>query len=138
MRLRFLLVMIISMSSCRNEIKETINLLDFVPQNSIGVVQINDPLMLDNTFKRLSFLEGLAKLDFNLHKNISAVIPEIKSQNSILILTPQGKSDIAISYVYRHKESESTNYKILESFVYNSVKVDVSVAKERKVYSLYF
>ena len=135
MRLRFLLVMIISMSSCRNEIKETINLLDFVPQNSIGVVQINDPLMLDNTFKRLSFLEGLAKLDFNLDKNISAVIPEIKSQNSILILTPQGKSDIAISYVYRHKESESTNYKILESFVYNSVKVDVSVAKERKVYT---
>ena len=101
MRLRFLLVMIISISSCRNEIKETINLLDFVPQNSIGVVQINDPLMLDNTFKRLSFLESLAKLDFNLDKNISAVIPEIKSQNSILILTPQGKSDIAISYVYR-------------------------------------
>ena len=135
MRLRFLLVMIISMSSCRNEIKETINLLDFVPQNSIGVVQINDPLMLDNTFKRLSFLEGLAKLDFNLDKNISAVIPEIKSQNSILILTPQGKSDIAISYVYRGKKSDSTKYKILESFVYNSVKVDVSVAKERKVYT---
>ena len=135
MRLRFLLVMIISISSCRNEIKETINLLDFVPQNSIGVVQINDPLMLDNTFKRLSFLEGLAKLDFNLDKNISAVIPEIKSQNSILILTPQGKSDIAISYVYRGKKSDSTKYKILESFVYNSVKVDVSVAKERKVYT---
>ena len=135
MRLRFLLVMIISISSCRNEIKETINLLDFVPQNSIGVVQINDPLMLDNTFKRLPFLKGLAKLDFNLHKNISAVIPETKSQNSILILTPQGKSDIAISYVYRDKESDSTNYKILESFVYNSVKVNVSVAKERKVYT---
>tara|TARA_B100000963_G_scaffold111929_1_gene97439 strand:+ start:3178 stop:5601 length:2424 start_codon:yes stop_codon:yes gene_type:complete len=123
------------MSSCRNEIKETINLLDFVPQNSIGVVQINDPLMLDNTLKRLSFLEGLAKLDFNLQKNISAVIPETKSPNSILILTPQGKSDIAVSYVFRHKESDSTNYKILESFVYNSVKVDVSIEKERKVYA---
>ena len=55
--------------------------------------------MLDNTIKKLSFLVELSKLDSNIYENIKAVVPEIKSQNSILILTPQGKSDIAISYV---------------------------------------
>ena len=91
MRFNFLLVIIILISSCRNEIKETISLLDFVPQNSIGVIQINDPLMLDNALKKLSFLVELSKLDSKIYENIKAVVPEKKGINSILILTPQGK-----------------------------------------------
>ena len=97
MRFKFLLVLVILISSCRNEIKETTSPLDFVPQNSIGVIQVNDPLMLDNTLKKLSFLVELSKLDSNIYENIKAVVPENKSPNSILILTPQGKRDIAIS-----------------------------------------
>ena len=62
MRFNFLLVIIILISSCRNEIKETISLLDFVPQNSIGVVQINDPLMLDNASKSFLFLLNFQNL----------------------------------------------------------------------------
>ena len=99
MRFNFLLVIIILISSCRSEIKETISLLNFVPQNSIGVVQINDPLMLDNAIKKLSFLVELSKLDSKIYENIKAVVPEKKNLNSILILTPQGKRNIAISYV---------------------------------------
>ena len=60
MRFKFLLALVILISSCRNEIKETTSPLDFVPQNSIGVIQVNDPLMLDNTLKKLSFLVELS------------------------------------------------------------------------------
>ena len=99
MRFNFLLIIIMLISSCKNEIKKTTSPLDFVPQNSIGVIKVNDPLMLDNTLKKLSFIVELSKLDSNIYENIKAVVPDKKSTNSILILTPQGKRDIAISYV---------------------------------------
>ena len=121
-------------SSCRDQIKESASPLDFVPQNSIGVIQINDPLMLDNTLKKLSFLVELSKLDSNIHENIKAVVPEKKSANSILILTPQGKRDIAISYVYKSNKSVTSKLNILESFVYNSVPVYISDKGEKKIY----
>ena len=134
MRFNFLIVIIILISSCRNEIKETTSPLDFVPQNSIGVIQVNDPLMLDNSLKKLSFIVELSKLDSNIYENIKAVIPEKKSANSILILTPQGKRDIAISYVCKSNRSDTSKLDILESFVYNSVPVYISEKGEREIY----
>ena len=126
MRFNFLLVIIILISSCRSEIKETISLLNFVPQNSIGVVQINDPLMLDNAIKKLSFLVELSKLDSKIYENIKAVVPEKKGLNSILILTPQGKRNIAISYVYKLTNQILLNLilqKILFTTQYQSILV---------------
>ena len=132
MRFNFLLVIIILISSCRNEIKETISLLDFVPQNSIGVIQINDPLMLDNALKKLSFLVELSKLDSKIYENIKAVVPEKKGINSILILTPQGKRNIAISYVYKTNKSDTIKFNTSENFVYNSVPVYISDIGKKK------
>ena len=134
MRFKFLLVLVILISSCGNEIKETTSPLDFVPQNSIGVIQVNDPLMLDNTLKKLSFLVELSKLDSNIYENIKAVVPENKSPNSILILTPQGKRDIAISYICKSNKSDASKLNILESFVYNSVPVFISDKGKKKIY----
>ena len=134
MKFKFLLVLVILISSCRNEIKETTSPLDFVPQNSIGVIQVNDPLMLDNTLKKLSFLVELSKLDSNIYENIKAVVPENKSPNSILILTPQGKRDIAISYICKSNKSDASKLNILESFVYNSVPVFISDKGKKKIY----
>ena len=134
MRFNFLLVIIILISSCRNEIKETISLLDFVPQNSIGVIQINDPLMLDNALKKLSFLVELSKLDSKIYENIKAVVPEKKGINSILILTPQGKRNIAISYVYKTNKSDTIKFNTSENFVYNSVPVYISDIGKKKIY----
>ena len=134
MRFKFLLALVILISSCRNEIKETTSPLDFVPQNSIGVIQVNDPLMLDNTLKKLSFLVELSKLDSNIYENIKAVVPENKSPNSILILTPQGKRDIAISYICKSNKSDASKLNILESFVYNSVPVFISDKGKKKIY----
>ena len=134
MRFKFLLVLVILTSSCRNEIKQTTSPLDFVPQNSIGVIQVNDPLMLDNTLKKLSFLVELSKLDSNIYENIKAVVPENKSPNSILILTPQGKRDIAISYICKSNKSDASKLNILESFVYNSVPVFISDKGKKKIY----
>ena len=134
MRFNFLLVIIILISSCRNEIKETTSPLDFVPQNSIGVIQVNDPLMLDNTIKKLSFLVELSKLDSNIYENIKAVVPDKKSTNSILILTPEGKRNIAISYVFKSNKSDTIKFNILENFVYNSVPIYVSDKGKKKFF----
>ena len=134
MRFNFLLVLIILLSSCKNAIKKTTSPLDFVPQNSIGVIKINDPLMLDNTLKKFSFLVELSKLDSNIYENIKAVVPDKKSTNSILILTPQGKRNIAISYVFKSTNSDTIKLNILENFVYNSVPVYISDKGKKKIF----
>ena len=56
-------------------------------------------------------------------KILKLLFQRIKITNSILILTPQGKRDIAISYVCKTNESDTIKLNASENFVYNSVPV---------------
>ena len=48
---------------CKQEKKEPVVLLDYVPQNTIAVFQLNDQNMLENAIKNLPFLELFGQIN---------------------------------------------------------------------------
>ena len=68
MNYKILVFTSILLLGCKDQKKESSNLLDFVPQNTIASIQINDRNMLENTLDNLPFLREILKLKSNLYK----------------------------------------------------------------------
>ena len=66
MKFKIVLFNIILFLSCNSEESIELNLLDYVPQNTIAAFQINDSKMVENAIENISFLKNILKFKNNL------------------------------------------------------------------------
>ena len=135
MNYKILVFTSILLLGCKDQKKESSNLLDFVPQNTIASIQINDRNMLENTLDNLPFLREILKLKSNLYKKISAVIPKEFTPNSILSITPEGKENFAVSFLYKIDSMDSIQRNNSKTFTYNSVSISLDTIESQTIYS---
>ena len=129
----FLLVLLV-ISSCSTQKNSTLNLLDCVPQNSVITIQLNDQNMLENAINNLPFLSNILSLDTVLYKKISAVIPENFNHKALLSFTPVGKSEYAISFIYKPILKDSVSEVVSGKIKYNNIPVNVNIEKDTKTF----
>lgn len=80
MRNPILLLSCLIFFGCSVEKKETVNLLECVPQNTLAVFQVNDQNMLRSALSNLPFIEPIFELNDDFYKEIKAVLPESFAQ----------------------------------------------------------
>ena len=119
---------------CKPEKKEPLVLLDFVPQNTIAAFQLKDQNMLKNAITNLPFLEALLKINDSLYSDLNALVPKEFPSNSLLLLTQEGKKNIAASFMYKSTLIDTLPKKIIDQFIYNEVPVSVEEVGNKKIF----
>ena len=119
---------------CKPEKKEPLILLDYIPQNTIAAFQLKDQNMLKNAITNLPFLEALVKINDSLYSDLNALIPNEFPSNSLLFLTPEGKKNIAASFMYKSTSIDTFPKKIIGRFIYDDVSVIVKEVDNKKIF----
>ncbi len=135
MRFILFLLGLLIFTSCDTSVKKAPNLLDCVPQNSFAAFQLNDQNMLENALTNLPFLTEIIALDSSLNEDIKTIIPPVFSSKALLCFTPEGKSEIALSFIYKINPSDSLPELSGDPFLYNNTTIRVSQKNQRKIYS---
>ena len=135
MRSKILLITFILLFGCKSEEKEELNLLDFVPQNTIATFQINDFKMVENAIEKVPFLRYILQLKTNLYGDISSILPDKISSNILLNITQEGKNNNAVTFIFKKNINDSLQNFIPETFIYNSVPISIEKVGSKKVYS---
>jgi hypothetical protein len=135
MRFILFLLGLLIFTSCDTSVKKAPNLLDYVPQNSLAAFQLNDQNMLENALTNLPFLTEIIALDSSLNEDIKTIIPPVFSSKALLCFTPEGKSEIALSFIYKINPSDSLPELSGDPFLYNNTTIRVSQKNQRKIYS---
>ena len=134
MRFKLFFLVLLIFSACNTVVKKVPDLLDCVPQNSLAAFKLNDQNMLENALTNLPFLEEIIALDKNLHEDIYNLIPESFPSKALLCFTPEGKSEIALSFIYKTEPTDSISITTGEEFNYNDVTITVSRKAEKKIF----
>lgn len=129
----FLIVLLV-ISSCSTPKNSTLDLFDCVPQNSVITIQLNDQNILKNAINNLPFLSNILAIDTVLYKKISAVIPKNFNNKALLSFTPVGKSEYAISFIYKPLLKDSLPEVISEKIKYNNIPVSININKDTKTF----
>lgn len=131
-KLFFIVLLVIS--SCSAPKKSTLDLLNCVPQNSVITFQLNDQNMLKNAISNLPFLSDILAIDTVIYKKISAVIPAKFNNKALLSFTPVGKSEYAISFIYKAVLKDSLSGVMSEKIKYNNIPVNININKDTKTF----
>ena len=134
MNSKLFLIVLLVISSCSTQKNSTLDLLDCVPQNSVITIQLNDQNMLENAINNLPFLSNILAIDTVLYKKISAVIPENFNHKALLSFTPVGKSEYAISFIYKPVLKDSVSEVVSEKIKYNNIPVNINIKKDTKTF----
>ena len=134
MNSKLFLIVLLVISSCSTQKNSTLDLLDCVPQNSVITIQLNDQNMLENAINNLPFLSNILAIDTVLYKKINAVIPDKFNHKALLSFTPVGKSEYAISLIYKPVLKDSVSEVISEKINYNNIPVDIYIKKDTKTF----
>jgi len=135
MRFILFLLGLLIFTSCNTSVKKAPNLLDCVPQKSLAAFQLNDQNMLENALTNLPFLTEIIALDSSLNEDIKTIIPPVFTPKALLCFTPEGKSEIALSFIYKINPSDSLPKLSGDLFLYNNTTIRVSQKNQRKIYS---
>ena len=135
MRLKLIIIVLLFFLACNSSEKKVPDLLDCVPQNSLAAFQINDQNMLGNALTNNPFLIEIIALDSNLYDDIKNVVPSRFSSKSLLCFTPEGKSEMALSFIYEIEHLDSISKPIGKELNYNNIVITVSQKDEKKTYS---
>ena len=120
---------------CEKQNKVAPNLLDFVPQNTLAVFQINDQNMLKSSINNTSILKDIIKIKKTFYENLSQIIPENFPQKSLLFFTSEGKSEIAISFIYEEVTSDSISSVSRKGIIYNNIPIRIVNVENKKIYN---
>ena len=93
-KLLFILFLIILISSCGNDKKNTIKLSHLIPENSSIVLKINDLETFKSDIKNNDFISKLSNSAFQ--KKITNPLKHIKTNNTILVCFNDNDSDYTI------------------------------------------
>ena len=99
MKIKIVLFYIILFFGCNSEENIELNLLDYVPQNTIAAFQINDSKMVESAIENISFLKSLLKFKNDLYDDISLILLNEKNYNGLLNITVEGKDNYAVTFI---------------------------------------
>ncbi len=131
---KILIIVGLLIIGCKQEKKEPLVLLDFVPQNTIAVFQLNDQNMLENAIKNLPFLEPFGQINNSLYEDIKAIVPDKYSSNALICFTPEGKGNIALTFIYKLTDGDTLTKKNSDQLIYNNVSINIEKVENRKLY----
>ena len=120
---------------CEKQNKVAPNLLDFVPQNTLAAFQINDQNMLKSSINNTSILKDIIKIKKTFYENLSQIIPENFPQKALLFFTSEGKSEIAISFIYEEVTSDSISSVSRKGIIYNNIPIRIVNVENKKIYN---
>ena len=135
MKFKILLFNVILFLGCNPEEKVELNLLDYVPQNTIATFHINDFRMVENTIDNVSFFKNILKLKNDLYDDISLILSNEINYKGILNITEEGKDNYAVTFIFKQNINDSLQNFILETFIYNSVPISIEKNGSKKVYN---
>ena len=78
--------------------------------------------------------EALLKINDSLYSDLNALIPNEFPSNSLLFLTPEGKKNIAASFMYKSTSIDTFPKKIIGRFIYDDVSVIVKEVDNKKIF----
>ncbi len=110
--------------SCDQQKTDQKNLYDFVPQNTFAVVQVNDFNIIENALNNQALLSKLEGIQPAISSRIKAITPEKISSPALYCFSSIGKSDIAISLIYRKNENDSLIKKPTHTVTYNGFTIE--------------
>ena len=134
MRFLLKLTFIALFFSCTNVEKKAPDLLSCVPQNTLAVLQLNDQNMLNNALSSAVFIKQILALDPDLHAKTLSLLSDSLPPKGLVCFTPEGKSDIGVSFLYTAQPHDSLRLPQGELFQYDKVKVAVTEVDAKKIY----
>ena len=135
MRAKLYALVLLLIISCSPKERRTPELMDCVPQNTLAILQLKDQNMLVNTLTHLSFLEKTIQINSLLYAKAKSVLPQNINAKSLLIFTPEGKSEMAVSFISKKTESDSLPSVSLSQMEYNGVIIDIQNSEEFKTFA---
>ena len=134
MRFKKFTLALLFIIGCEEPTKVAHNLIDFVPQNTLATFQINDQNMLKSSINNTSILKDIIKIKESFYENLSEIIPKNFPQKSLLFFTPEGKSEIAISFIYKEFPIDSLLNIPQTEITYNNIPISIIQGENKKIY----
>lgn len=135
MRVKFLIVLVIVFLGCSPEEKKTPELMECVPQNTLAIIQVNDQNMVVNTLTNLTLLNNTLQVNAELYQKVKTVIPQIFSPKSLLLFTPEGKSEIAVTFLSKKAVNDSIPNNFSSDLEYNGIAIQIDSFEKGSLYS---
>ena len=107
MKKQLYLLLIIIIIGCSQTPTISENLLEFVPQNTIAIAQINDRNVLKNALQNQAMLSSIVGLFPNIEPLVNTMLPPSLESSALVCFTPEGKSQIAVSVLYKVNVADS-------------------------------
>ena len=134
MKFKIVLFNIILFLSCNSEESIELNLLDYVPQNTIATFQINDSKMAENAIENIPFLKALLKFKNDLYDDISLILLNDKNYNGILNITVEGKDNYGVTFISKNVIKDSLQYLYSDKLEYSGVQIFIENFGSKKIY----
>ena len=97
-----LLIAIVCLTACETKTTTSFSLIDWVPQNTIWVAQLNDLESFKTQERNNPLANQLRPLFASVQEDIETTLPKNPENQALLFLTRYGKAQIATSYVDKH------------------------------------
>lgn len=121
-------------SDCEPTLNNTSNLVDWIPQNTTVVIQINDLQTLENGLINNPILKSLpANLPLSKDQLFGLNQKEVTPQ--LISLTPYGKSENALSVVYQ--AALDSSYLSLPTVDYSGQKIYLDKRQQKTIYTAF-
>ena len=124
MKKLFLLALFYLLNSCINKVSLEKDLYDYIPQNTVAVVQVNDFNIIKNTFNNQDLLVNLTDIKSDFKATIKAITPNNIKSPALYCFSNSGKSSLAISLIYKTDLNDSLPISSYKPILYNGFKID--------------
>lgn len=135
MRRISLLVLIHAFLACSPVEKKTPELMDCLPQNTLAIVQVNDQNMVVNTLTNLTLLKNTLQVNTDLYQKAKTVIPQNFTPKSLLLFTPEGKAEIAATFLSKKPVTDTLPSSLSTDLEYNGIAIQIEAVEQGKLYS---
>ena len=134
MKKQLYLLLIIIIIGCSQTPTISENLLEFVPQNTIAIAQINDRNVLKNALQNQAMLSSIVGLFPNIEPLVNTMLPPSLESSALVCFTPEGKSQIAVSVLYKVNVADSIPWAEGTSIQYDNVPIILQKKGDQNLY----
>lgn len=125
MRTYHLFPIILLFVYCENQNIIQRNLIDFVPQHTVAIMQVDDFNMIKNALQNQVLLNQIVQKHPGLEATLSAITPEGMEGPALYCFSEKGKSEIAVSLIYHKKPDENQTPQNNRNRRYNGIEIGI-------------
>ncbi len=130
-------LLLLFLVSCSTDTKPLKNRFEYIPQETILVAQVNDFNIAKNTFRSQPLLSQLPPLFDVVTQPLSHLSSKMENRQSLICITPQGKSSLAFSLIYERQPQDSLPPKHDQCIVYEGLTIGIYQHEEKTYYESY-